>query len=406
MKRILMRRWVTLGAAWLIGFFGQAAVLCVSPILGMILQDFSLSHTQAGLLFSMPVAMVAVFSIPAGILSDRIGVRKTAGIGAILITAGGSLRGASPDFVTLLAFTCIVGVGFGAIMASLPKIASSLFPEEFSGTATGVYITGLVGGAASSIAITLPLVHAITNTWQGVFYLWGILMLIVTVVWWILVRDPTVGEVPKHASKKPGVKIGAAWRNKYVWITAALLFVGNNSIFYAVTGWFPSFFVTLSVTSAEAALITSLAVFAEIPAILFIPVATDRLGLRKPFYLVSALAAAAIIYAFLHIPVSFSSILMVLLGITFATTFSLPLILVVDLVDTRFVGSATGIVLSIGYAGGIFGPWMGGYIIDVTGGFVLMLAMLIVLSLVSAGLYFFGIPETGLRARKRPEKFR
>ncbi|KKK94175.1 hypothetical protein LCGC14_2685510, partial [marine sediment metagenome] len=57
----------------------------------IIKEEFLLSHEQMGLLFSLPIIMLAALAIPGGLLADRIGIRKAAGIGAIVMVAGSLL---------------------------------------------------------------------------------------------------------------------------------------------------------------------------------------------------------------------------------------------------------------------------------------------------------------------------
>lgn len=89
------RRWLIVACAWLMGFAMFAPILCVPPIEHIIKEELLITHEQIGLLFSLPILMVAALAIPGGLLADRIGIRKAAGIGAILMVAGSLARGAS-----------------------------------------------------------------------------------------------------------------------------------------------------------------------------------------------------------------------------------------------------------------------------------------------------------------------
>ena len=74
------------------------------------------------------------------------------------------------------------------------------------------------------------------------------------------------------------------------------------------------------------------------------------------------------------------------------------LALPVELVPEESVGKASGMVLSIGYIGGLVGPWLAGYIVDVTGTLDLALVVLIGTAIVWT-VVAFSIPETGSRTR-------
>jgi len=62
------------------------------------------------------------------------------------------------------------------------------------------------------------------------------------------------------------------------------------------------------------------------------------------------------------------------------------------------VGTASGLMLSVGAVGGIIGPLIGGRILDLTGNLDICFYVLIGLSLASAGLGLM-LPETGPKAR-------
>jgi cyanate permease len=89
---------------------------------------------------------------------------------------------------------------------------------------------------------------------------------------------------------------------------------------------------------------------------------------------------------------------MAFVGITVGGTFSMILALPVEMVPKESVGMASGMVLSIGYIGGLVGPWLAGYIVDVTGTLDLALVVLIGTAIVWACVTFL-VPETGPRAR-------
>ena len=67
-----------------------------------------------------------------------------------------------------------------------------------------------------------------------------------------------------------------------------------------------------------------------------------------------------------------------------------------ELVKSRLVGSASGIILAVCYIGAVGGPWISGYIRDLFGDFFYVLVMLMVVAVISALLTFL-LPETERR---------
>jgi cyanate permease len=56
---------------------------------------------------------------------------------------------------------------------------------------------------------------------------------------------------------------------------------------------------------------------------------------------------------------------------------------------------ASGMTMSIGYIGGLIGPWASGYILDITGTFNVILIMLSILSAISVCIGLW-LPKTGI----------
>lgn len=87
-----------------------------------------------------------------------------------------------------------------------------------------------------------------------------------------------------------------------------------------------------------------------------------------------------------------------MVGLAVNGTFPMMLWLPLEMVPKESVGTASGLVLSFGYTGGLVGPLLAGYIMDVTGALHLTF---VVLGGVGIGwaLIAFLLPETGYRAR-------
>jgi cyanate permease len=89
---------------------------------------------------------------------------------------------------------------------------------------------------------------------------------------------------------------------------------------------------------------------------------------------------------------------MVLVGVVISGSFSMMLALPAELSRGRSVGSASGMILSIGYVGGLIAPWLAGYLFDISGTLDWSLEGLFVIGL---GWALIGalVPETGRKIR-------
>ena len=130
--------WKVLASAWLLGFAMWSALFCVIPMEHVLKEQLHLTHTQTILLYTIPLVALASFCIPGGVLSDRIGARKAAGIGINIVTVGSLLRATATNPTSLLIFTAVYGIGLGLAFPNFPKLVSAWVPKERSGMTIGV----------------------------------------------------------------------------------------------------------------------------------------------------------------------------------------------------------------------------------------------------------------------------
>jgi cyanate permease len=402
----LDKAWIMLGCAWLLGFAMYTPTLCIPPIVHIIKDEFHVSHAAVGLLFSIPLTALVVLAIPAGLFADKLGTQKAVGIGAVVMAVGSLLRGVSESFALILASTLLYGIGFSTIYPNLPKLVSLWFPREKVGLATGVYSTGITTGGTLALAITLPLIFPLTSTIQGTFVIWSIPAVVAAILWWIVAKDPPKDRLlQSHASAQGSGKnrINAPsyllWKNKNMWLIALLLFF-NNVHFYTWSGWSPALFMMKGASPDLAALIASSRGWPGLFVIFLMPWFSYKVGLRKPFLWGSALLLVVTSLSAIYIPVPLGWPLMILVGIATSGTFSMILALPLELLPNESVGMASGTVLSIGYLGGLVGPWLAGRIVDSTGNFDLALIGLMGTAIMWAFIGFV-LPETGNRALRQ-----
>ena len=386
--------WIILICIFLMGFALEPPLVCVSPMLHIITEELQLSHAQAGILFSVPLIILAIIAMPSGALADRIGIRKAAGIGIIVIVVGSLLRGTSTNFLMLLAFSCLYGVSFAMVFPNLPKITGVWFPPEKIGFATGIYSTGIVCGIALSLAITLPLIYPITNTFQGVFYTWTIPAIVAAIIWWLIVKEPHSGGIQNKPAGDINRLSGRIWTNRNLWLIAGIFFTGNF-IAFSWLGWAPQLIMSKGAPPALAAIMASVMSWVSIPLTFIAPWASDKIGSRKlflwPSFILLFLAFVSAIYA----PLVFYWVIVVAIGIAVGIQLPITLALPPDLVPAKYIGMASGMTMSIGYIGGLIGPWASGYILDITGTFNVILIMLSILSVISVCIGL-SLPKTGV----------
>jgi len=356
--------------------FGMwAPLFAVPPMEGILSRALSLTHFQAGILFSGPILMLALAAIPAGLLSDVIGVKKTAGIGLILIFTG--------------AFSLVYGAGMGFIFPNLPKLAMLYAPPGQTFIVLGILNgVGLMGGISFSLAFTISPLYLVFNSYQLVFLIWSLPALLAAILWWRFVRDP---QLPAEGGKKVSAKlhlITALLKNRIIWLLAMLLFL-HNYFFYSWSGWMPSYMVQKGLDEGAAGLMTSVIVWVGMTTIIAISLISTRVRMpRKPLLWLPSLVFSLCSAAMFFVTPFTAWFIMALIGLLNILRFNTLLTLPVELLPTEVSGTASGLVLAVGYLGAVSGPLISGRILDISGDFGIIFWVLIFVSLATMLLAF------------------
>jgi cyanate permease len=397
--------WLLLGSVWLVTLFLYILFQCVSPLLPLLIMEFHLDHWMGGFLYALPVLMVALFSYPLGVVSDRIGLELAVGCGATVATLSSLMRPLATNYSMLVVSTAMFGLGFAMCFTNLPRLVKTNFPQRLAGTATGVYTAAIPLGTGLGIALTKP-IFAVTGSWREVLLIWSLMAIPVMLLWWVvggLVRrrkrrsdrvslhQGTARQVESQRIR-PGEPANpenphAQSRGRLVAsvLICGLLLMFLNLIFYATIGWLPSYLIEEGWEAVSAATATSVISFVEVPAVLLIPILSDFTGGRK-FVLVLGFFLISICSASLAFNTALSWFVTPVLGTTFGGIFALLLATPVELVGKEKVASAAGAIISIGYVGALTGPLVTGYLRDSTGSFVVGFLVLALAGLVSASL--------------------
>ena len=256
---------------------------------------------------------------------------------------------------------------------------------------------GILSGGALALAITMHFIFPITGTFQGVFRVWSIPPIVAAGLWWILVKEPPRSGISDESAVKGSFHFHRVLRNKNLWLVAGL-FLLHNFFFYSWAGWVPELMRLKGATASLAGVITSISMWAGAPALFFMPRLAYKLGVRKPFLWIPGIVLALAALSVIHVTIPVSWLLMALVGVANVTRFTTILALPVEMMPREDVGVASGIVLSLGYTGGVLGTLVGGYILDITGSLDHSFLILAGLSVVTVGIAL-KVPETGPKAR-------
>lgn len=169
--------------------------VCISVAGPRMQKDLGISSSQWGWVVGFFTLSYAAFEIPTGAMGDRLGPRRVLTRIVLWWSAFTSLTGLVSNYYVLL----ITRFAFGAGEAgAYPNSSSSIarwFPVAERGRAHGVvWMASRIGGALAPLLV-VPI--QIAYGWRASFYMFGIIGVIWSIIWYSWYRD--------HPSEKPGV---------------------------------------------------------------------------------------------------------------------------------------------------------------------------------------------------------
>ena len=256
------------GSRWLVFMTVLAVYICmidriaISIAIIPMAEDNGWSPTVQGAVMSAFFLGYVTLQIPAGYLSDRFGGKWVLGLGVLFWSLFTLLTPASAalGITVLLACRFLMGVAEAVTWPSIYSLYSRWVHPDRRASAVGLMNSGISGGSVIALICTPWLISV--WSWQGAFYLYGLLGVIWFVVWAPLARsrpaDKTDWDTPKAASATteagsatdgndasaqtvyPRLTVRGMLRSRAVWAIAIAHICINWSL-YLVLSWFPTF---------------------------------------------------------------------------------------------------------------------------------------------------------------------
>ena len=381
-----MSRWPILAVVTFAHALGALSVLAVAPLAPFLLDALELSRVQVGLLLPAVYLGGVLMSLPAGWLTDRVGVRLTLGgglviIGALLLVA--TLARALPP---LLGTLVLAGFGFSVLNPSTGKAVVQWFPPRGRGLAMGIKQTGLtLGGLAG--ALSLPPIAAAAG-WRAALGVAAILALVAAAIVLLVYREPASAPREAQASQPRVAELGVFLRRPgliVVLVSGLALSTAQSSVLAYLALYVKETFALSAIAAGQ---VLALAQVGGTASRLAWGAVSDRFfgSRRRPGVVLNALLGAAT-YALLAagaaLPRSAIGPLAVLAGAGAFGWVGLYFALVAEIGGARYAGLLTGVAVAFAWSGVLVGPPVFGVLLQATGSYT---APWLTLSVVALGV--------------------
>ncbi len=156
----------------LINFVNFADRTVILPLFPLLRREFGVSDAQLGSLQFWLQVVLAVATIPLGLLADRVSRHKIIAAGVILWSLATFASGMAHTFLMLLVARALVGLGEAAYGPAAQSMISGAFSPASRARAQAVFAAGmLIGGTAGE---TMGGLLGEAHGWRPAFYVVGI----------------------------------------------------------------------------------------------------------------------------------------------------------------------------------------------------------------------------------------
>lgn len=362
------------------GFLSTLIWFNYSAVLPIVSEEWGLDGRMNGRLIGFFHAGYVIAVILTGILSDRIGGKKTFIICALQTgTCGVGFALFAHDFISGLIWRTLAGLGQGGLYVPGMKILSRCYQSNERGKALGIYTSVLVASYAATYYVAGPV--AAKYSWRLAVFLTSVTAFPGALLVLFLVNEKPANSNDSEHKRAPA---DTRWRKDLrlmrailfskPWLLVAGGYMGHMWEMYAMYGWIGAYLTacakTLGMPTAEALSLGSTVSATCILMGAFSPaiggLLSDRFGRGRIILVFLAISiSCSLAYGWLY---GFPLIVLGIVGIVygFAGIADSPIYkaAVADFIPEEALGTALGMQSFLGFGMSIVSPCIFGSVLD------------------------------------------
>lgn len=354
---------------YLFAFYQRVAPAVMTDVL---MADFAIGGAALGNLSAFYFYAYVLMQIPTGVMADRWGPRRVLTVGAGVAALGSLLFAFAPNLGWAGFGRLLVGASVAVAFVSTLKLANHWFPPQKYALASGMALfMGVVGGVMAGVPLRM-LVESFG--WRMVMGGAGVFATLLCIAIWLFMRDdPTERGYASHhhgggrSHGHPPILAGLfqvlSYRNTWLLMLMQVGFCGAILAFGGLWG-VPWLRQVHGLDPKTAAAVTSTLLVAWALGGPILGSWSQRIGRRKPLYLVSGFIATAgwAGVIFFSLPLWLMVVLLVITGFA-SGNIIIGFAWAKESLPMRLMGTASGVVN--------MGPLMGGMLLQPAVGWML-----------------------------------
>lgn len=337
----------------------------IPPILGRLIEYFSISYTQAGTLMTLFTLPGILLSIPGGVLIDKYGSKKLGIISLSLMLLGSLIVAISGSYWIILLGRLITGFGGAVLVVVLPQIITVWFYDREIGFAMGMFNIAMPLGTVLAFKYIGTMAQSISL--RSTLWLSFGLIAFTMMLFLFAYRDRKGVEKEDKINTDfltvfKGIGLGI-WLISFTWgfFQAGII----SYLTYA-----SDYFISKGFTISEAG---SLAGYPMLGALFISPAVgffLDRIGQKKLFIAAGCFGCSVSVFL---IPIydNYTVFLSVCLGFSVALVAPAIFAYPVEFLAKDKLGIGFGILATIAEIGMALGPLVNGFLRELTGDYSL-----------------------------------
>ncbi|WP_431876964.1 MFS transporter [Amycolatopsis sacchari] len=353
---------ISLGfVALTLNWFDVAAAF---PLIG---EEFGVGIGQLTLLISLFIIGYGLAHVPGGLLATAVGMKRTLVLGLVVQGVAGVLSGLSYSYTALAVFRTLSGIG-GSIFIAVAFAAVIVWFQQGPVTLA----LGLSGGAAFSagaafaLYVWIYLQHA--TGWHLSLVIAGVFELLVALATAIWFHTPA-GLPALAGTRFEGPALRAAVASRDLWIYGIALMGGYGAYFTASQVFTEYATQERQFPASLGGLLSALIALAGIPGSVVGGLLADRSRNLRAIVVGSLVVSAVFLVLIPFVPTGALWVLGIGLGASvifgFAAWSAVPAR--VSRIKHEYIGTATGLMLTLAGVGGFFVPIAFGHIVPAAG---------------------------------------
>ena len=325
----------------------------LSPIAGRIIAEYGLTEPQFSRVFTAPMVSAVLLSIVAGVLTDKLGVKKVVGVALAIAAAGLCGRIFASGYTSLFVTMFCAGIGTTFLNVNTSKILAAYFPPEKLSGMVGIVILGSTIGMSFATATTA----AFPST-RLAFIVAAVISVLAFAAWVFGMESSKRDNAGTDAGGNLIEDIKTVMKCRAIWLIGVCLMcvLGCNT---ALSSFIPVALQSKGISEASSGIAVTGLMIGSLLGTIIGPQVVQKMSIKRPAIIVlGLLAAVTATFAWRSTSIALVFILLLFAGFGMGSLLPLFMSMPVKLpeIGFRYAGTAGGVVSTIELIGAVAIP--------------------------------------------------